>query len=349
MSNNDNSQRTVWRRMGTDVSHCTTAAEAMEFTGMDFTVVKRKMTIKYEDSDGDSDYGHQDLPECIVRNNWCTMRTDTKKDLGVVGKKYQIIQNNEAFSFFDAIVAEGIGVKYETAGALGGGERVFLTATLPDYIAVGNHDLIKKYLFLTNSHDRFGSLIAGFTPQRIYCENTLNAAIRGCTNALKIRHTSNALEKLKEAHHLMGLVNERSTQLGEKFNHWAKVRITSPELKRLITLAMIPNKELLKKIQQGGTDQLSTMLLNTVEKVHEYAIGSPTQQYDTTAGTVFGAYNGVTGYFQNVVRYNKDEAKNDEAKFKSILLGGNAQSKAQRTFDLCEQFASTGELPILLN
>jgi hypothetical protein len=55
-----------------------------------------------------------------------------------------------------------------------------------------------------------------------------------------------------------------------------------------------------------------------VDSVFDYSQSSPTQQMQTTAGTIFGAYNAITGYFQNVRKY-----KDDEAKFKSIM-GANA-------------------------
>jgi hypothetical protein len=53
--------------------------------------------------------------------------------LGVVGKDYEVVQNKDAFTFFDAIVS-GEGIIYETAGALGKAERIFITAKLPSYI-----------------------------------------------------------------------------------------------------------------------------------------------------------------------------------------------------------------------
>src|SRR5690606_20882489 len=131
------------------------------------------------------------IPEIEVPNFYATIRTDNETVLGVVGKDYEIVQNRDAFSFFDAIVG-GDGIQYETAGALGKGERIFITAKLPGYIKVGREDLIEQYLFLTTSHDGYGSITAAFTPIRICCNNTLNAAMKNHTNSIKIRHTANA-------------------------------------------------------------------------------------------------------------------------------------------------------------
>lgn len=49
------------------------------------------------------------------------------------------IQNSDVFSFFDSIVKGG-GIQYETAGALGKGERIFITAKLPNYVELYNND-----------------------------------------------------------------------------------------------------------------------------------------------------------------------------------------------------------------
>jgi hypothetical protein len=44
----------------------------------------------------------------------------------------------------------------------------------------------------------------------------------------------------------MGLANTLSTQLENIFNDWAKVRVTDREVRKLIQLALCPNKETLK-------------------------------------------------------------------------------------------------------
>ena len=75
-----------------------------------------------------------------------------------------------------------------------------------------------------------------------------------------------------------------------------------------------------------------------------YAMTSDTQQMDTTKGTLFGAYNAVTGYYQNVRSY-----KDEEAKLQSIVMGGTAQLKSQKAFELCTSFATDGAEILKLN
>ena len=118
-----------------------------------------------------------------------------------------------------------------TAGALGKGKRIFITAKLPNYIKVGNDDLIEQYLFFTTSHDGGGSITAAFTPVRIVCNNTLNAALRNHSNTFKIRHTANAKDRLEEAHKLMGITNQLSNQLEGVFNQGLRFVSQTPKLK----------------------------------------------------------------------------------------------------------------------
>lgn len=325
-------QEKAWHGLGQIVEAYPTSAEALKFAGLDFEVVKAPNIHRIGEG-----------AEVVSNTSFFSYRTDNNAVLGDrLGADYQVVQNVDAFSFFDAIVG-GDGIMYETAGALGKGERIFITAKLPGYINVGNDDLIEKYLFLTTSHDGFGSITAAFTPIRIVCNNTLNAAMQNHTNAIKIRHTANAQDRLNQAHKVMGLSNRLSDQLQDVFNHWAKVRITDGEVKKLVQLAMVPNKEVLTNLQKGLEDELSTCFNNMCENVLEYAFTSPSQQQQTTKGTLFGAYNAVTGYFQNVRNY-----KDDEAKFKSIM-GGTAQLRGQKAFDLCTSFSKDGATALNFN
>ena len=182
----------AWHGLGQIIDRYPTSSEAIQHAGLDYIVEKRPLfTYDTENHLGE---GSDDImiPEIEVPNFFATVRADTEQVLGVVGNDYEVVQNRDAFSFFDAIVGGGDGILYETAGALGNGERVFITAKLPDYIRVGVKDWIEQYLFLTTTHDGLGSITAAFTPIRIVCNNTLNAAMNNHSGAIKIRHTASA-------------------------------------------------------------------------------------------------------------------------------------------------------------
>jgi phage/plasmid-like protein (TIGR03299 family) len=316
----------VWQILGKTITKCKTSAEAIQEAGLDFTVWKHPNLHALPSGNN-----------IISDNSYFTFRTDTEAILGdKVGCDYEVVQNVDAFGFFDSIIENYGGLHYESAGSLGYGALTYITAKLPEYIKVGRSDLIEQYLFLTSTHDGTGSMTIAFTPVRIYCANTLNAALQNCSNCIKIRHTASAAEKLKSAHKLLGLTNQLSTEMEAIFNRWSRVRISDPELKRLIQLAMVPNKETYELLKTGKESELSSQFNNTVSAVLDYSLTSPSQQEATTKGTLFGFYNSVTGYYQNVKGY-----RDNEAKFKSIM-GGTGLQRNQTAFELCNDFAKHG-------
>jgi phage/plasmid-like protein (TIGR03299 family) len=331
-------QEKAWHGLGQIVTDYPTSAQEIKHAGLDYEVVKSPLYTKTSNIIDPTDNLEIGDNEVNVPNYFATIRTDNNAVLGVVGKDYHIVQNREAFSFFDSIVGGTDGILYETAGALGNGERIFITAKLPDYIRVGNgDDVTEKYIFLTTSHDGSGSITAAFTPVRIVCQNTLNASLRNMSNVVRIRHTSGAKQRLENAHKVMGLANEFSNQLEDIFNNWAKVKVADNEVKKMIQFALCPNKETLQHLKAGNDDEISTVFKNTVEDAFAYAMTSDSQQMNTTKGTLFGAYNAVTGYYQNVRSY-----KDSEAKLQSIILGGTAQLKSQKAFEICTNFQKLG-------
>jgi phage/plasmid-like protein (TIGR03299 family) len=326
----------AWHGLGQIVDNCELSSEAIAYAGLDYDVVKSPLfTTGITTGNGDGVTIHEP-GQATVPGYYATQRIDTGQVLGVVGSDYRVVQNRDAFTFFDSI-ADGKGIRYETAGGLGSGERIFITAKIDDKIIVGKDDEIEQYLFLTNSHDGSGSITVAFTPVRVVCQNTLNAAVGNLSSAVRIRHTASAKQRLASAHKLMGMAAKISMQTEAVFNKWANVRITDGQLRRLIQMAMAPGKETLGKIQDARFDLLSTQFNNLVDRVYSYAMASPEQNLETTAGTVFGAYNAVTGYFQNVRYYNTAEHK-----AKSILFGGSASQRGKAAFELCDRFATHG-------
>jgi phage/plasmid-like protein (TIGR03299 family) len=239
-------QEKAWHGLGKVVEHYPNSELALRYAGLDFEVLKRPNRHLLDDR-----------TEITSADSFFTYRADTGEVLGSkLGRDYEVVQNTDAFAFFDSIVG-GDGIFYETAGALGKGERVFITAKLPGYIMVQKKDLIEKYLFLTTSHDGSGAITAAFTPVRIVCNNTLNMAMRDCESRITIRHTRDARNRLESAHRVLGIANRLSDQLEDIFNHWSRVPIRDAEVRRLIELAMVPPKETFSSLGANSVEEFS--------------------------------------------------------------------------------------------
>ena len=135
----------------------------------------------------------------------------------------------------------------------------------------------------------------------------------------------------------MGIADTMASNMQDIFNYWTRVSISDKNVKKLIQHALAPRNEVLKNLKEGKEEELSACFTNMVDSAFEYAMSHPTQQMETTRGTVFGAYNAVTGYFQNVRNY-----RDDQAKLTSILMGGTAQLRGQTAFNLCVDYTNKG-------
>ena len=123
--------------------------------------------------------------------------------LGIVGERYRIVQNEEAFQFVDQLL--GSQLHFETAGSLHGGRRVWVLATLPDYVQVGG-DAVRPYVLLMNSHDGSTAVIAATTPVRVVCQNTLNwGLLSGAAAVLDPPHRTDQPPRMHEARRILEL------------------------------------------------------------------------------------------------------------------------------------------------
>ena len=117
--------------------------------------------------------------------------------LGMVSSRYRVLQNRDAFAFFDPLVATGW-ASYEAAGALGDGETVWVQARLRDDVLVQPGDPIRRYLLLRNRHNGEGAVAIRFTPIRVVCNNTLTMAETRGRAFASVRHSASMAERLED-------------------------------------------------------------------------------------------------------------------------------------------------------
>ncbi len=214
----------LWAGQGVKVKEAPTSKEAIRLAGLDWKVEPRKMYT----ADG------IEVPDAFAN-----VRDKDNKVLGVVGKRYKIVQNSEAFEFTDSLIGEG--VRYETAGALGNGSRIWLLAKLPsEYKILG--DVVDPYVVFTNSFDGSGSIKVATTGVRVWCSNTLNMALKGAKRTWSARHSGSVNAKLEEARETLELADAYMQMLGTKFEELHKIKMDDDAVRKAVKV-LSPVKE----------------------------------------------------------------------------------------------------------
>ena len=214
-----------WHGLGTKVEEAPCSADALYMAGLDWQVIQEPI--------------YTDTRE-IIPGYKANVRDSDRKVLGVVTDRYKIIQNHEAFAFTDSLL--GSGVRYETAGSLQEGKRVWLLARLPrEYIIAGER--ISSYLVFSNAHDGSGSVKVALTPVRVVCNNTLNLALNTASRSWSMMHTGNIKDKIQEAKDTLFMAEEYMDSLGKEFENLRKQKMTDAQVKEYIGLLLPMEKD----------------------------------------------------------------------------------------------------------
>lgn len=213
-------RETPWHGLGVKVMEAPTSKDALWLAGLDWNVVQEEI---YTENGN------------LVSGFKANVRDTDKKVLGVVTDRYKVVQNEEAFAFTDSLLEEG--VRYETAGSLQGGRRVWLLARLPQkYIIAG--ETISPYLVFSNTHDGSGAVKVAVTPIRVVCNNTLNLALNTAKRSWSIIHTGNVMDKMEEAKNTLFMASDYMDELGKEFENLRRKKLTDKQVLEYINLLL---------------------------------------------------------------------------------------------------------------
>lgn len=195
-----------WHGLGVRVEEAMTSEEALEQAGLNWSIVGKPVF----DENGKPIKGY-------VAN---TRDTDGAV-MGIVSGRYSVVQNVEAFAFTDALVGEGI--RYETAGSLRCGKRIWLLGKMPERYILG--DKVEPYICFTNTHDGTGAVRACMTPVRVVCNNTLNIALKDAVRSWSTPHRGDIKTRLEEARQTLQLADEYLVALDETADRLANEKM----------------------------------------------------------------------------------------------------------------------------
>lgn len=284
-----------------NVSGVATSADAMRLGGLDWKAELRPMY--YQKPDGDI---------AVVPDRVANVRGDNGAVLGVVSPRYQNVQNEQAFALLDAMAGQGMSMKYETAGTLFDGRRVFMTAQLPESVVLG--DRIRNLLFIGNSFDTSMQLTVGLTNVRVVCSNTLQLAINDAPRIWRVRHNvADIEERWQEAALALNLCAGYMRGLEVKAEELALKRIDVE--KAVKALFPCDDGETPSKLTQDRRDKV----LDIVRDKDDLA---------NFRNTAYGFYQAVADWFSNNAPERQTDGWEDRRR-NDLLFGSDVLARAQ--------------------
>ncbi len=258
-----------WHGLGEVVTEAPTSDDALRIARLDWDVQQFPVFANGNEVEG----------------FFANVRMDTNEALGVVKSRYTIHQNKESFAFVDEIIqnAQGVKCRYETAGSLFNGRRVFLVVRLPNIKLVG--DKTENYLFFSNSHDGSSAVVAGVSSIRVVCNNTLQFAQQEANRLWKCRHTKSLIERRQQAMESLGMAVAYTESIQEVAEKMAMKKVDEEKF----------FKQLYEKLDgkvygTKGTEEV-------IEKIA--FLHQEKDDLQNFKGTSWGLYNAVADYYSN--------------------------------------------------
>ena len=226
-----------WHGLGIMVAEAPNSKDALRLAGLNWKVLQEPVYTENEE---------------LIQGYKANVRDTDRKVLGVVTDRYKVIQNEEAFAFTDTLLGEG--VRYETAGSLQEGRRVWMLARLPREFIIGG-ERISPYMVFSNTHDGSGAVKTALTPIRVVCNNTLNLALRTAKRSWSMIHTGDISGKIEEAKNTLLLADGYMTALGQEFENLRKIKLSEKQVLDYIKI-LLPMEENYSLLQKRGVEKL---------------------------------------------------------------------------------------------
>lgn len=283
-----------------------TVKEAIQAGGLDWDVALEQA-------------GHDD--EAVPGYFW-NVRQDNREPLGIVKSKYRPIQNADAFTFVDEIIAK-TGARIESVGELLGGRKTFISLNMGEF-NVGTDDVIAKHLLIFNTHDSSGNLIIAPMPFRFGCMNMLNYLLGQRSGAVKIRHTASAKMKLVAAEKAITRSAQDFTNLEFLFNTMRTINIDSIKQDALIFKALKADQDEVMKWEAKELDR-KPQWVEQADAIRRIAESGPGSEL-AGKGTLWNTFNAINGYFDHHRTVRNAGGKTDKI-IDNKLFGTSAKGK----------------------
>jgi len=280
---------------------CRSWSEALENFNINFKIQKVPLCI----------------PEtkCVVKNLFGLVRLDTGRPLEGVGvnSRYAVIQTDRYNKIAEQITQK-LSADFVNGGEFRDGKLIYVQAQLPGTVQLSSEHHLEKHILFLNSFD--GSKNFTILPILICSigKSIIHTAGKNCKDfEIKIKHTSNALEKLHAPQQMHVTVRNAFEEFEEKIIQYLNTSFSVSQFEKLLLEMFCSSKD-------KSFAATSTAAKNQMEVCR--AIYEGNKACAPYSGTLWGAYSALVEYSDW-----RRSIKNKTDNFESQLIGSSALFK----------------------
>lgn len=297
--------RPAWHGGGVVVEDVPDLGEAMEIAAMNWSVRKERLYTAFG----------------VFSGHYALMRDKPGSEsqiLGVVGDRYEIFQNKEAFEWMEPFVESGHW-KLEAAGSLCKGRKCWGLLKQAE-VEVVPGDVLKQYLLFHWGHDGGAPAVFQPTSIRVVCDNTLQASLRQ-GGTVKVVHSASMPDKVKFVQRLFLESEGAFSKQMEMFRWLLDKTLTVAKMEEIILKLYGPRKDE-SKISQ-------TFSRKKVEFVRDFVFNEKASGMKElgVAGTGYGFFNALS-------ELNEHYLVGKQANVETNILFGNAFKRNKEALEL---------------
>ena len=318
--------QTPWHGLGEKLEIAPDTNEALKLANLNWDVYKGETFIQVPKSETNNQKflnswrKTERWKKTYHETGYCSTYRYNKENeiviLGHVSKKYEVLQNHEAFQPFDEVLLDR-GYTYETAGAVKNGEKIWILAKAPHHTKVGP-DQVDQYVLLFNSHNGSTGVTMKPTAIRVVCNNTLEFALnRKSDSGITLRHTTGVKDRLDSLTNALNACEEDMEVAFMAMRRMQQVEINKQVMDKYFEeiFPTLKNKDI-----EAYHPVTKRKLPNFAKPMYDKLQNNFYNGVGNNGKTMWDAYNAVTEYV--------DHNKNYRDPMSSIGFGWGKDTKA---------------------
>ena len=279
----------TWENVGKSTNEQKISA-ALEAVGLNFDVEKRPLFF------GPDIKG--------IKDKFATVRTDNETYLGIVGRGYEICQNEIAFAFADYIDEK---LKFTRGGMTYSG-LCWVVGELPPIKILGED--YTPCIVLQNSFNGKYKVRASIVALNQASYSQFTIAIHGISNTMNVRHTASLPSRMKQGQEALTNVRIYMDELRKVAEKYASIKMDKTQIEMFV--------EVLFPIRENMSE---TVKANVLKNRQAFLACYNDEGNKTHSGNAWGLIRAYADYTTHTI--GKDTKTKFERKFLETTIGKN--------------------------